>query len=198
MPDDMKKDVSEGTKPAETVKNEPIPEGKTWIEAELKKVIAQRDEVKKELRAIEEREKAAAEKRMTENEEWKKLAEQRKAELDELQSFKAKASEQDAVISKLLKDSAAGLDDDVADAILSNPIYKIEEKIEKINAIKSKLNIKKESPASDTPSFATGGSQEEFFKKLLDNSKHNSNELVDLSIENKPLFNAFIEWRKKH
>ena len=71
--------------------------------------------------ALERAQQAAESKRLEEQGEWQKIAEQRKAVLDALAPIKAKAEQADAVMQKLLDAQLERLSDDARDMVNTMP-----------------------------------------------------------------------------
>jgi len=143
------------------------------------------------LEALEKAQKELADKSLAEKGQYKEIAEKQKIELDALVGVKAKADEQEKVIAKLLQDHAEGVDKIVADAIIDNPKYSLDEKIEKIKAVKTGKRESTNSPASETPGVAGYKNPEELFAKI----KSDMGAQVALSVDNPKLFDQFKKWR---
>jgi len=147
------------------------------------------------LQKLEALEKAAKEKdaaTLAEQGKYKELAERQKAELEALAGVKTQADESTAAVAKLLREQADGIDKVIADAIIDNPTYTLDQKIEKIKAVKSAVKQPaKSSPASATPGIAGFKSPEELFEKI----KGDMTAQVALSVDDPELFKAFRKWR---
>jgi hypothetical protein len=147
------------------------------------------------LQKLDALEKAAAAKdeaALAEQGKWKELAERQKVELDTLAVVKARADESTAVIAKLIREQADGVDKVIADAIIDNPTYTLDEKVEKIKAVKKAVKQPAaSSPASETPGLAGFKSPEELFAKIKDDMSAQ----IALGVDNPNLYKEFRKWR---
>lgn len=145
-----------------------------------------------ELEALKKAQAEADDKKLAETNQFKELAEKKAKEVEALKVKANRADELETVTSKLLKAQAEGLDETIADAIITNSNYTLDEKIEKISALKKNASSFKPAPASEPPSMDGYATPDEFFKAIEKDIKRQS----ELAVNNPTMFDKFISWKK--
>jgi hypothetical protein len=181
--------------------NPPVDGSATDAEAILKSLNMTPEQVKslagrlgntmQELEALKKAQVEAEEKKLAETNQYKELADRKTKEVEALTAKAKRADELETVTSKLLKAQAEGLDATVADAIITNGNYTLEEKIEKISALK-KAAPQKNAPASEPPSFDGYATPDDFFKAIESDIKRQA----ELAVTNPTAFEKFTLWKK--
>jgi len=166
---------------------------KTFPEEYVRKL---REEAKSNrLRAekLEAEKKAAVEEQLKEQNKWQELAEQKSRELKEMEQYKEKSELLQQSFDVLLKREAEGIDEDLADAIISHPTLTHEQKLERLGKLKPTSKVSPPSaPATSKAQTAHDGSELDLFKTMRFDTKKR----YEIAQQNPSQFQRFREWEK--
>lgn len=145
MENDAKKSPDvQASKEAVASSQEPVAQPTTDVQStvetvskkEFEKVLQESIERKKKLQELEDNLKKQQEEELAKNAEWEKLAEERAKEIEALKPHSEKVKEYEEAFASLLEAEKEGVDEDVADAIITNSNYTYSQKLEKLRKLK--------------------------------------------------------------
>lgn len=168
--------------------------GDEWYREEIRKIASQRDDFKQRSREVEEQLKQLKREELEKTQQYQTLYEDTKAELEKMQSIESKLTTYEETVKTMLTKSAEGIDDEIAEAIISNDNLTPSDKITRLEKLKATVSRPLNSPASETPNTKMSNkayADIDFFRSI----ENDSSAQYDLLNENPALHAAFIKWQ---